>query len=96
MLYLELTIMFYTGFYTALCMNVIDPVPKIKLNLTETTVGTQSEEMQQKIVTELEKFCNYKVTAMADRLFPYAECFTIAGKYFMILFLRLLTVGTQI
>jgi len=50
--------------------------------------------MQQKAVTELEKFCNYKVTAMADQLFPYAECFTTADKYFMILLLRLLTAGT--
>ena len=57
MLYLELTIMFYVEFYTALCMSVIDPVPQIKLNLTETIVDTQSEEMQQKAVTELEKFC---------------------------------------
>jgi len=88
--------MFYTGFYTALCMNVIDTVPHIKLILTEIPTGTQSEEMQQKIVTELEKFCNYKVTAMADRLFPYAECFMITAKHFMILFLRLLTVGTLI
>jgi hypothetical protein len=52
--------------------------------------------MQQKAVTELETFCNYKVTAMVDRLFPYAECFMTADKYFMILFLRLLTVGTLI
>jgi len=59
-------------------------------------VGTQSEEMQQKAVTELEKFCNYKVTALADWLFPYAECCTTADKYFMILILRLLTVGTLI
>jgi hypothetical protein len=59
-------------------------------------VGTQSKEMQQKAVTALEKFCNYKVTAMADWLFPYAECFTTVDKYFIIIFLRLLTVGTLI
>jgi hypothetical protein len=44
----------------------------MQLNLTETIVGIQSEEMQQRAVTELEKFCNYKVTTMADKLFPYA------------------------
>jgi len=59
-------------------------------------VGTQSEEMQQKAVTELEKFWDCKVTALADQLFPYTECFTTADKDFVILFVRLLTVGTLI